>query len=307
MAESLWVERYRPTEVDDYVYMDENQHKQIKQWIAGEDIPHILLSGSAGVGKTTLAKLLIHQLGVQRSDTLFLNASRDRGIETIRSKITNFASTMSFGHMKIVLMDEADYVTPDAQASLRGVMEEYSENCRFIFTCNYPNKIIPAIHSRCHVMHINKLDRDVFTERAAVVLVEEGVMFELEILDLFVTATYPDMRKCLNSLQEHSRSGELLSPAASSVSSSEEYLVKAVESFRAGNIKAGREAIINNATSADVEEIIRWCYDNLELWSDNQDGQDQAVRIIRDGLVNHSLVGDPEINLAAMMVELTTI
>jgi len=302
----LWVEKYRPKTVDGYVFRDDEQRAQINAWISDKSIPHILLSGSPGVGKTTLAKLLIHELGVQGHDVMELNASRERGIDVVRNRVTNFAGTMGFGGFKVVLLDEADYMTPDAQAVMRGVMEEFSDNCRFIMTCNYPNKIIPALHSRCQSIHIPKLDRVAFTERVATVLITEGVELDLDTLDSYVTAAYPDLRKCLNSVQQNSIDNNLRKPSERSVDTSD-YKLKAVDLFKNGKIIDGRRCIVDNATVGDVDEMFRWMYDNLQLWSTTQEGQDEAIKIIRNGLANHTLVADVEINLSATMVELTSI
>jgi len=158
----LWTEKYRPNDIDGYVFRDEEQKAQVKTWIDEGAIPHLLFSGAPGVGKTTLAKILIKQLEIDDFDVLEINASRENSIDTIRDKITGFVQTMPFGDFKVVLLDEADYLSPNAQAALRGVMEEYHTTARFILTCNYPNRIIPALHSRCQGFHIAKIDQTLF-------------------------------------------------------------------------------------------------------------------------------------------------
>jgi replication factor C small subunit len=212
MAKELWTEKYRPNTVEGYVFRDESQKRQVQTWIKDQSIPHLLLSGSPGIGKTTLAKLLLNEIGIEDFDLLEINASRQRGIDEVKNRITNFISMIPFGPFKVVLLDEADFLTPEAQAAMRGVMEEYSNTSRFILTCNHPNKIIPAIHSRCQQMHFASIDQTEFTARAATILVEENVEFDLDLLDTYVKATYPDLRKCINLLQQNSISGSLINP-----------------------------------------------------------------------------------------------
>ena len=302
----LWVEAYRPKDIDGYVFRDETQREQVKQWIKEGAIPHLLFSGSAGIGKTTLAKILITALNIDEYDILQINASRDNGVDFIRTRIEGFVSTMPFGKFKIVLLDEADYLSPGAQAVLRGLMETYSDTARFIMTCNYPHKIIPALHSRCQGFHIEKVDHTEFTARAATVLVTEGVDFDLDTLDNFVTSTYPDLRKCLNLLQMNSATGALVNPNTNSVSSSD-YKIAMVDLFKQGKIREARKLLCEQARPEEMDEIISWAYNNLGLWSKTDDGQDEAILIIRKAAVNAPLVADHEINLAAMMIELSQI
>ena len=171
----LWVEKYRPKTVDGYVFRDDHQRKQINTWIKEKSIPHLLFSGSAGIGKTTLAKLLINEIGIEDYDVLEINASRENSVDVIRDKITNFVQMIPFGPFKVVLLDEADYLTLNAQAILRGLMETYASTSRFILTCNYPNKVIPALHSRCQGFHVEKTDQTEYTARVATILVEENI------------------------------------------------------------------------------------------------------------------------------------
>jgi replication factor C small subunit len=301
----LWTESYRPNTLDGYVFKDTNQKQQIEGWIKEQSIPHLLFSGSAGIGKTTLAKILIKALGVDDFDVMEINASRETGVDHIRDVIIGFVSTMPFGKFKIVLLDEADYLTPNAQAILRGVMETYAETARFIMTCNYPNKIIPALHSRCQGFHFEKIDHTEFTARVATILVTEGIEFELDDLDDFVRTTYPDLRKCINTLQLHSSTGSLVK--ASSSAGTADYKLDMVELFKKGKIREARQLVCTQARPEEMEDLFRFCYDNLDLWSKTEDGQDEAILIIRRGLVNHGLVADTEINFSATLTELASI
>lgn len=301
----LWTEVYRPQTIESYVFRDSSQKQQIESWIKEKSIPHLLFSGAAGIGKTTLAKILINSLDVDEYDVKEINASRENSVDHMRDVIIGFVSTMPFGSFKIVLLDEADYLSPNAQAILRGVMETYAETARFILTCNYPNKIIPALHSRCQGFHFEKIDHTEFTARAATVLLTENIEFDMDVLDDFVRVTYPDLRKCLNTLQMHSTSGKLI--ASSSNSSTSDYKLEMVELFKKGKIREGRQLVCAQARPEEMEDLFRFCYDNLDLWSKEPEGQDQAIIAIRQGLVNHALCADPEINFSATLCELAQI
>ena len=300
----LWTEKYRPSDIDGYVFRDEDQRAQVKQWIDTLTIPHLLFSGAPGVGKTTLAKILINQLGIDEYDVLEINASRENSIDTIRDKITGFVATMPFGDFKVVLLDEADYISPNGQAALRGVMETFHASARFILTCNYPNRVIPALHSRCQGFHIERVDHTEFTARIATVLVTEQVEFDLDTLDSYVKATYPDLRKCLNMCQRNSTDLKLTMPNGDE-GGAKEWKLDAVNLFKTGKVREARTLMCQSARPEEMEDVFRWMYDNLDVWSEDPHVQDQAIVAIRQGLVNHSFVADPEINLSATLIELT--
>ena len=299
----LWVEKYRPNSIDTYVFRDDNQKKQVAGWKEDGALPHLLFSGAPGTGKTTLAKVLLQELDVDSMDILEINASNENSVDTIRSKITNFSSTMPFGDMKYVLLDEADYITPNGQAALRGVMETYHTSCRFILTCNYPQRIIPALHSRCQGFHIEKLDIKEFTARIATICIEEGVEVDLETLDTYVQATYPDLRKAINLTQQNVVDNVLQKPQDGDGNTSD-WMLSAVELFKAGKYKDARTMIVSQARPEEYEEVYKFMYRNLELWGKTELQQDQAIVIIRNGIAKSVAVADPEINLAATLVEL---
>ena len=298
----LWVEKYRPNTVDGYVFRDDAQKQQVKQWIADGTIPHLLFSGNAGIGKTTLAKILLNQLEVNELDVLEINASRTNSVEDVRDKIVNFVQMIPFGAFKVVLLDEADYLSPNAQAALRGVMEEYHTTARFILTCNYPNRIIPALHSRCQGFHIERIDQTEFTARVAEIVLTEGVTPDLDILDTYVKATYPDLRKCINMVQMNCVEGKLVPPAKADAGDAD-YKIEMVELFKAGKIGQARKLVCSQARPDEIEDIYKWLYDNIDLFGD-EEKQESAILIIKQGLVDHTLVSDPEINLAATLIRL---
>jgi DNA polymerase III delta prime subunit len=303
----LWVEKYRPDTVDGYVFVDDSQRAQVQSWIRDGTIPHLLLSGAAGTGKTTLAKVLINELGIDQYDVMYVNGSKEgRKIEWV-DKLISFVQTMPFGKFKVVLIDEADYMNKESvQPALRNLMEDYSSTVRFIMTCNYPHKIIDPIHSRCQGFHITKTDHTEFTARVATVLVTEGVEFDLDVLDTYVKATYPDLRKCLNLTQMNSQSGTLSAPSVTD-KAAKDWKLDCVDMFKRGQIRQARTLLCQSSTPEEAEDVFRWMYDNLDLWGSTDEQKDQAVVIIRNGIVNHNSVADVEINLSATLIELANL
>ena len=301
----LWVEKYRPKKLGEYVWRDDNQRKQVETWVREKSIPHLLLSGTPGIGKTTMAKMLVNEIGIEDYDVLEINASRERGIGIMREKITNFVSMIPFGPFKVVLLDEADRLTPEAQDALKGVMEEYSNFSRFILTCNTPNMIVPAIHSRCQQFHFTKLDQTEFTARAATILVEENIEFDLDTLDNYVKSTYPDLRKCINLLQQNSTEGKLISPTESDTGTLE-WKFTMVELFKAGKILEARKLLCGQLQADQMKEVFRWLYDNIEIFGDEV-SQDKAVHVIKQGMMDHTICADPEINLSSTLIKLSKV
>jgi replication factor C small subunit len=210
-----------------------------------------------------------------------------------------------FGPFKVVLLDEADYLSPNAQAALRGVMEEYHATSRFILTCNYPNRIIPAIHSRCQGFHVERTDLTEFTARVATVLVEEAVEFDLETLDNYVKVTYPDLRKCINLIQQNVQDNKLAAPNKGDAGEAD-WKFDMVKLFKEGKINEARKMLCGKLRAEEMEEVFVWLYNNLDIFG-SEDNQDKAILIIKQGLVDHTLIVDPEINLSATLVKLARI
>jgi len=307
MVAELWVEKHRPSKVDEYVFRDQRLKTQVQNWIKEKTIPHLCMTGPAGTGKSSLAKVLLNEIGVDPGDILYVNASDNTGIDNVRDKIQVFASTIPNGEFKVILLEEADYLSPNAQGGLRRVLEDNADCCRFIFTGNLGHKIIPAIKSRCQEIVLKDLDLESFKLRMAEILVAEDVeISDEDILDTYIKATYPDLRKCINLMQMNTQNNVLLSPAAND-SSTADWQIKAIDLIKRGDISSARKLIVEQIRSEEFEDFYRLCYRNLDWWGKTEEQQEQAILTIREGLVKHTSCADPEINLSATLIQLAKI
>lgn len=272
--------------------------------IGDASIPHLLLSGVHGSGKTTLAQILIRAMNLEDSDVLTINASDDRGIDMFRNTIKNFATSAAMGRFKIVHLEEADQLTPQAQAALKRFMEETSEFCRFILTCNHVNKILPPIVSRCQDFHFRAADVNDITEYLVRVLRSEQIKFDLDLLDKYVSHGYPDVRKIVNMIQANSIKGELQPPMLSGAVG--DYKFKIIELIEANNWVDARKLVCASVTSDEWEDVYRFLYENISRSTTfkSREKWDAAIIIIAEHLYRHTISADPEINFASCMIQL---
>ena len=263
---SLLVEKYRPQTLDTFVG-NETLKGQLQKFIDQNDIVNMLFYGPAGSGKTTLAKLLVKNLDC---DYLTINASDERGIETIRDKVSGFASTMSFKPLKVIILDEADFLTIQAQASLRNVIETFSRTTRFIMTCNYVEHIIDPLQSRCQVLKVIPPSKPDVARHIAWVLGEEKVEFKIEDIGTIVNQYYPDLRKCLNTIQLSTQNNRLTIDKSVLVSSN--YMTQVLKELLGKKSWKGIRQIIADANVQDFEELYRYLYDNASKFAPGNEG-----------------------------------
>ena len=313
----LWFEEYRPKTLDGYVFQNEQQKNQILKIIQSGELPHLLLSGIQGSGKTTLSEILINELKIDDADILRINASDKTGIDFIRDTILGFAGTYPIGKFKIVKLEESDYLSQAGQGMLRAVLEENADTCRFIFTCNHDNKIIPAITSRVQHLHFKApKEVDVLMRMLEILSYEnieisdigydENGNFKSEIVSKYVSQAFPDIRKIINNMQLNTSDGKLGDPVHDTDGG--DYLFKLLDLIIAGNLREIRKLVTEQCTSEQLTEIFEFLYRNIgkhPKYASDRNAYESALCILLDGVYKHSLVAIPHLNFEATMIKLT--
>lgn len=298
----LWVKKYAPKNLSEVVFQNPSQKAKFEKYVREGEFPHLLLSGVQGSGKSSISNALIAEYNIDPIDVLTINASKENSVDTMREKISNFVQTYASSKFKVVQLEEMDGLTEQAQKALRVIMEDYSDYVRFIGTCNYSNKIIPSIKSR--FTHY-EFKAPAFEDTAVLVanmLVNEGVDFEVELLEKYITASYPDIRAIIMSLQDNSDGGKLTEPESVT---SEDYKFRLVELLGEGNLRDLRKVVCENVSREDYEGVYRFMYENIDKCKGfGIDECEKAIVLIADYLYKHTLVADPEINFAAMCIRL---
>ena len=299
MSNSLWVEKYRPKNLENYIG-NEHLKSKVEHYLESGDVPHLLLYGKAGTGKTTLAKLIINNI---ECDYLYINASDENNVDTVRTKVKNFASTIGFKDTKVIILDECDYITPNAQAALRNLMETFSKHCRFILTCNYVERIIDPIQSRCQSFQIIPPSKQEVAKHLHEILVKENIMDTPEDIKILVETGYPDIRRIINSAQRNVVGNQLKLDTSSIIQN--DYKLKLVKILETQDKKTAfkeiRQLLADNKVT-DFADLFRLLYDEVDTWGRGH--VVECILIIARYELSDGQVVDKEINAMAMLIEL---
>jgi len=308
MLKKLWVEEFRPNSIDDYVFQNETHKEQFTKYIKEQSIPHLLLKGHKGSGKTTMAFILQKALGIEDGDFKVINASDDNGVDVVRNSVKVFCQSMPLGDFKIVFLDEADFLTVEAQKALCRIMEQYSDSVRFILTCNRPHKILDEVKSRCTEFEFKSFDKKDMARHVFAILQSQNVKVNgYDLLMKYVEESYPDMRKLINNLENNVFEGTLRE--ANSVDDQTRVMVEIIEQLNKGKWLDVRASLVSNIVGDEWDEVYRFMYDNLDQITGFDDTLKwkQGIVIIADHLRFHAQVADPEINFSACMIRLSNI
>ena len=299
MSHSLWVEKYRPMDLSTYVG-NEHLKEKVKVYLESEDVPHLLLFGKAGTGKTTLAKIVVNNIDC---DYMYINASDENKVDDVRNKIKTFASSVGFKSLKVIILDECDYLTPNAQAALRNLMETFSKHCRFILTCNYVERIIDPIQSRCQSYKVVPPSKKEVAQQMVNILTQENCKFELDDIALIVNAGYPDIRRVINSAQRQIIDGKLTIDTSSVIQNN--YKLQLLEMLSNGSkLNDIRQLIADNSIS-DYSEIYRLLYDEVDNYGNGK--QAECIMNIAEAQFQDVNVVDKEINFMSLIIRIMRI
>jgi len=300
---SLWVEKYRPSKLDEYVGNDHLKQK-VADYLESGDVPHLLFFGKAGTGKTTLAKLIVNSIDC---DHIVINASDENNVDTVRNKVKGFASTIGFRNSKIVILDEFDYMTPNAQAILRNLMETFSKHCRFILTCNYVEKVIDPIQSRCQTFQIVPPTKKDVAVQISQILGKENIKFELKDLVPIIDSSYPDIRKIINTCQLNSSKG-ILKVDVSNIMNSD-IKIKIVDLLKGKDTTRNKYMKIRQAVAdsriQDFSEIYGYLYEKIDEYAG--DNTSNVILTLSEGQYKDSMVIDKEITFMATIIQVVGI
>ena len=299
LKHSLWVEKYRPNSLDNYIGNDHLKSK-VSVYLESGDIPHLLLFGRAGTGKTTLAKLLVNNIDC---DYLYINASDENSVDVVREKVKNFASTLGFKDMKVIILDECDYITPNAQAALRNLMETFSKNCRFILTCNYVERIIDPIQSRCQSFQIIPPDRKQVAQHLANILNNENIEYDVKDIATIVNSGYPDIRRVINGSQRQVVNGKLV--IDENTITQNDYKTKVLDILKTQDKKSSFQNIrqlLADSKVSDFSDLFRLMFDTVDDWGTGHIAE--CILILSRYQQSDAVVVDKEINIMSMFVEI---
>ena len=300
---SLWVEKYRPKKLEEYVGNDHLKQK-VSDYLSSGDVPHLLFFGKAGTGKTTLAKLIVNSINC---DHIIINASDENNVDTVRNKVKGFASTVGFKDLKVIILDEFDYMTPNAQAILRNLMETFSKHCRFILTCNYVEKVIDPIQSRCQTFQIVPPTKKDVAVQISQILGKEGVSFEPKDLVPIIDSSYPDIRRIINTCQLNSSKGKLKLDTTSVIDS--DIKTKIVEILKGNDAKPNkwkniRQAIADSRVQ-DFSEMYSYLYEKVDEYGGSNTSN--IILILSESQHKDALVVDKEITFMSCIIQIVAL